>query len=195
MSKIYAVALALVILAAPAMAQTTLTSPWDADVDINVEVAAMGELWHGANELSLAVHDGARWYGQTVNMNMLGNVDFDVFMAVDVESMPNDVFVEIVTNENGNWATDAQPFGTEAYQVYDPRPDYSRLENLVNDTTESHYFSHISADLAPQKIWSFTAQPNALTISNLYAVWSGNSAPTYGATGAVTVMYTMTQAN
>ena len=195
MSRILVAAtLAIVIMAAPAMAQE-LTSPWNPDVEINVEVAAMGELWHGANELNLAVHDGAAWFGQTVNMNMLGNVDFDVYLAVN-GTLPADVFVEIVTNENGKWAERAADFGEEAYQRYDPRGfGDARLEGLVHDTKESHYFSHITGDLAAQKIWSFAASPSAQSISNLYTVWAGNVAPAFEENGSVTVEYTMTATN
>ncbi|MFO8081378.1 MAG: hypothetical protein R6V07_13895, partial [Armatimonadota bacterium] len=194
--KVYAVALALVILAAPAMAQSDpgdLTSPYSQDLDVNITVEQIAEFYHAGNadSLDLSVLNAGDTFGKTLGVTMAGNCNFNVDLAVQEinNNIQDDVRFELVTNvDTAAWQTEASDAdGDGLWQYRNPagnlagfqKPDDSHSWQLGSG---SGAFEALPTSIARTEIWSYTdgAERTYTTIDNLFTVYAGYAMPAQG---------------
>ena len=207
MSKLYAVALALVVLAVPAMAADTLFQP-PQDIEVNISVAQMASFWFTGNlsSLDLVASDTAPWHGAAVDLFMIGNTDFDVQMEIPTSSIPERLKLDIVTNADaGKWATYATPIDT-IYSYYNPRTaggkdsfpwfmkdSTSKYFELSSGASDPH-FPTVPTSVPVTTIATYdyaTAKMETTPITNLFAIYSGFGPAAADATGSATVKFTV----
>lgn len=197
MSKLYAVALALLVLAVPAMARPTdIDGPWEENVTVNVAVAEMVELWHDANAtVNLGVYDAAKTFGRINDIHYFGNRDFDVYVGIAAEnnSLPANVLFELVVNVPQATRDKFTQYNTDGLLAALDPALYECANHFAVCNGGVFATKNYPESLAPTKVLEFRSPEDgdqAVTKSNLYSVYAGHGMPLQP-TGSVLVEYTI----
>ncbi|GEM_PF-4292987 len=196
MSKLYAVALALLVLAVPAMAAPAFDGPWKENVDLNIVVNKMAELWHASDAtLDLTISDAGSHFGKILNMNMLANTDFHVTLRIaDDADFPENVLLNVVVNaDTSKYASMTDDYGAGLRRYNATKHGGSDMMSQFQRDGLSSTISY-TGTAVERKVWDYTRTDTCRTqtISNIYSIYAGGVMAQQEAGHAVTVEYIIT---
>jgi len=176
------------------------------DLEVEINVAEQTEIYHGENlqKISLTVRDAMAWFGESIPMNMLANVDCKIYVSVDdaANEIPEFVELYIVTNENGLWNTHAKEIDGSSNRRFDERYDWDGGQapgwsltafQTSGDPNSKQLTVSRGGSIPSTLVYELEGDRQPHSTNNIYAVYAGNgmAAPTEEP-GIVKVVYTIT---